>query len=351
MKSPTVAIVKSDFHDNHSSAWGQVWINYCRKNNIKHKLVDWRDFGFFDELAAHNIVLWHYSHYSPDEMLFAPSILAALKEKGCRVFPDHADSSHFDDKVAQAYLLKALGIDAPINYPLHSLQSVKEWIDKIGKFPVVAKLRTGSGSNNVVLISNKNDLNKYASKMFHSGIRSNPSTFFKLKSNIRSTKSFKEFTNRLKRVPEFLFSRKIAKSLPTEKGYIYLQEFIENVNYDLKVAIVGDRLSFVARGIRSGEFRASGSGNLFYDRDLLDENIIKLAFQAYDALDSDCTGLDIVKDPKTNKPVILEVSYGFSHQAQIGAGGYFDRNCNWHDSPFNPPEALLKNILREESEK
>ena len=54
----------------------------------------------------------------------------------------------------------------------------------------------------------------------------------------------------------------------------------------------------------------------------MDENIIKLAFQTYDALDSDCTGLDIVKDPKTNKPVILEISYGFSHQAQIGAGGY-----------------------------
>mgnify|MGYP001170279881 FL=1 len=347
MKSPSVAIVKSDFHDNHSSAWGQVWINYCKENNIRHKLVDWRDFDFFDELAEYDIVMWHFSHYSPDEMLFAPSILSALKEKGCRVFPDHADSLHFDDKVAQAYLLQALGLDAPINYPLHSMKAVDDWINKIGKFPVVAKLRTGSGSNNVVLISNKGDLRKYASKMFYKGMRSNPSTLFKLKSNIKSTKSLNEFINRLKRVPEFLFSRKTAKSLPIERGYVYLQEFIENVNYDLKIAVVGDRLSFVARGTRAGEFRASGGGNLFYDRSLLDESMINAAFLAYDSLDSDCTGLDMIKDPISKKPVILEVSYGFSHQAQIGAGGYFDRNCVWHDEPFNPPKALLKNILRE----
>ena len=42
MTLPTVAIVKSDFHDNHTSAWGQVWINYCKEQNIKFDLIDWR---------------------------------------------------------------------------------------------------------------------------------------------------------------------------------------------------------------------------------------------------------------------------------------------------------------------
>ena len=347
MKSPTVAIVKSDFHDNHSSAWGQVWIDYCSEKNLIYELIDWRSFGAFNKLASYDIVLWHYSHYSSEEMLFAPSILTALKASGCRVFPDLADSSHFDDKVAQAYLLKALGLETPINYSLHSLAAVDDWIINKGEFPVVAKLRTGSGSNNVVLISNEKDLRKYSSKMFSKGMKSTPNTLFKLKSNLKSTNSINVFLSRLKRVPEFLFSRKAAKSLPKEKGYVYLQEFIANVNYDLKIAIVGDRLSFVARGTRPGEFRASGGGTLFYDKSLLDRPMVDAAFQAYDALQSDCTGLDMIKDPRTNKPVILEVSYGFSHEAQLGAEGYYDRNFIWHDEPFNPPRALLEYIIKE----
>lgn len=345
MTSPTVAIVKSDFHDNHSSAWGKVWIEYCEEKNIKYNLIDWRSFGAFEELASHDIVMWHYSHYSSDEMLFAPSILNALKERGCRVFPDLSDSLHFDDKVAQAYLLQALGLEAPINYPLHSLDSVGQWIAKIGKFPVVAKLRTGSGSNNVSLLNNKKELKKYAIKMFNNGMDSRPSSAFKLKSNLKSIKSFGDFLKRLRRVPEFLFSRKSAKNLPKERGYVYLQEYIDNVDYDLKIAIVGDRLSFVTRGTRPGEFRASGGGNLFYDKALMDSSMIEAAFLAYDTLKSDCTGLDMIKDPRTNNPVILEISYGFSHEAQLGANGYFDRQSKWHDEPFNPPRALLEMIL------
>ncbi len=347
MNLPTIAIVKSDFHDNHSSAWGQVWIDYCEEKGLKYELIDWREIQSFEKLACHDIVMWHFSHYSSEEMLFAPSILSALKQRGCRVFPDSNDSFHFDDKVSQAYLLQALEIDTPKNYPIHSLSAVDEWIDVVGTFPVVAKLRTGSGSNNVSLLSNKDELKKYALQMFNHGISSGPSIFFKLKSNLKSTKSIQEFRRRFERIPEFLFSRRKAKRLPKERGYVYLQEFIDGVDHDLKIAIVGNRLSFVARGTRPGEFRASGAGTLFYDRSLLDKAMIDAAFLAYDALGSDCTGLDMIKDPRTDKPVILEVSYGFSHQAQVGAGGYYDRNHVWHEKPFNPPRELLKKLVQE----
>ena len=93
--------------------------------------------------------MWHYSHYSSDEILFASNILSALKARGCKSFPDLSDSLHFDDKVAQAYLLQALGLDAPVNYPLHSMDSVDEWIDKVGNFPIVAKLRTDQAQQRV----------------------------------------------------------------------------------------------------------------------------------------------------------------------------------------------------------
>ena len=39
----------------------------------------------------------------------------------------------------------------------------------------------------------------------------------------------------------------------------------------------------------------------------IDEALIDPAFSAADAMGSDCTGLDIVIDPRNNEPVILEL--------------------------------------------
>lgn len=351
MSSPSVAVVKSDFHDKHSTSWSNVWLDYCVEAGIPHRLVDWRALDAFDLMARHDIVVWHYSHYSPREMVFARNILLALKAAGCRVFPDSFDSDHFDDKVAQAYMLRGLGIPTPKNYPLHSEAAVEQWISEVGIFPVVAKLRTGSGASNVQLMQNVGELRAYSRRMFGRGFNSKPSTFFKIKSNIAATRSVGEFSRRLKRMPEFYFSRRSAGALPRESGYVYLQEFVAGADHDLKVVVVGDQLSFVARSVRPGDFRASGGGNLCYDRSLLDRAVIDAAFHAAEAMGSDCTGFDIINDPRTGTPVVLEVSYGFSHIAQIELLGHYDRNGDWHDEPLNAPRALLKRLLEEVSAK
>lgn len=351
MSSPSVAVVKSDFHGKHSTSWSNVWLDYCVEAGIPHRLIDWRASNAFDAMARHDIVVWNYSQYSAGEMLFARSILLALKAAGCRVFPDSVDSDHFDDKVAQAYLLRALGLQTPRNYPLHSQDAVEQWISEIGTFPVVAKLRTGAGASNVQLMHNSRELCSYTKQMFGKGFNSRPSAIFKIKSNIASARSFEEFLRRLKRAPEFFFSWRSASGLPRERGYVYLQEFVPGVDYDLKVAVVGDRLSFVARSVRPRDFRASGGGDLFYDRSLVDRALIDTAFHAADAMGSDCMGFDMVTDSRSRKPVILEVSYGFSHIAQIGLQGHYDRNGDWYDEPLNAPRALLKRLLEDVSAK
>jgi hypothetical protein len=263
MSEICVAIVKSDFHEKHSTSWSSVWIEYCKVNRINYSIIDWRHFDSFRELARNDIVLWHYSHYSFDEMLFAKSILIGLKASGCIVYPDVGDIHHFDDKVAQSYLFEGLSLSSPKNYRLHSKDAVQQWIQNVGTFPIVAKLRTGSGASNVILLNDSRQLLKYSKLIFEKGINSSPNVFFKIKSNIKSTTSFQVFLKRLKRVPEFFFSRKKSRNLNLEKGYVYLQEFIPNVNYDLKIVVVRDRLSYVGRSVRAGDFRASGGGLYF----------------------------------------------------------------------------------------
>lgn len=345
MMTHSVAIVKSDFHENHSGSWGNEWINLCRELNLNHEVVDWRKFGAFDILKRCDLVLWHFSHYSADEMKFARPILTALRAGGTRVFPDLPDSLHFDDKIAQAYLLDALGIPTPKNQVFHSLSSLNEWSLREGKYPIVAKLRTGSGSANVVLIRSERELKNYGAKMFGAGLSGRPNTLLKVSSNLASAANWSEVIKRAKRAPEFLFTWQQASKLPRESGYVYLQDFISDVVNDLKVVVVGDRLSFIGRHVRSGDFRASGGGSLFYDRDLVTPQVIQVAFDAAEKLGSDCTGLDIVVNPKDGQPLVLEVSYGFSHSALMQAQGYFDRAGRWHDKPLNAPRYLLEKLI------
>ncbi|WNK20149.1 hypothetical protein P1P91_00160 [Halomonas piscis] len=227
----SVGIVKSDFHGHHSSSWSHEWLNFCAQEKIPHELIDWRELDAFSKLRKHSVVVWHYNHYSNDEMAFAPDILTALKSSGCIVFPDEGESRHFDDKVIQSYLMEGLRLPTPKNYPLHSLEAVHHWIESIGTFPVVAKLRSGSGSSNVVLIQSANHLKRYARRMFGRGLNSKPSLLFKAKTHASSSRSFSEALARFKRLPEFLFSRKMASGRGREQGYVYLQEFIEGVDY------------------------------------------------------------------------------------------------------------------------
>src|SRR5690606_23568177 len=128
---------------------------------------------------------------------------------------------------------------------------------------------------------------------------------------LKSSKSLKTFVNRAKRMPEFLNSLANAKKFNVERGYVYLQEFIPNEGYDLKIVVVGDKLSFIGRNIREGEFRASGGGDIFYDKSKVTKNVIDSAFKTSDDLGFQCMGYDYVVDKSSGKGIIIEISYGF----------------------------------------
>lgn len=342
---PNICIIKDDFYEKHSTSWASQWIEYCQEHNIRYSLVDWKVADAFKVMLGSDIVLWHFSHYSQKEMLFARSILNSLEKSGCRVFPGYDDSWHFDDKVAQSFLLQSLDAPLPRYTVLFSMDAVDEFIQSQPSFPVVAKLRNGSGSSNVKLLGDVEALKRYAKKMFSSGIDSSPSPFFKISSNAKSCRSVADIFSRARRAPEFLFSFLNARALPKEKNYVYLQEFIAGSSYDIKVVVVGNKLSFIGRHIRKGDFRASGGGDLFYDRSIITQPILDIAFDVAGKLNSECVGMDFVVDPQSGNPYIVEISYGFSFAALIESGGYFNRSGVWFDSPLNAPKEIMKNLI------
>lgn len=335
----------------HSTSWNNPWEEYLKENNIPYDKKDLFAVETVETLKNYDVLLWHFGQYHWADMLEARSILYSAKMMGLRVFPDFNDSWHFDDKVAEMYALQAVNAPIPKSLVFYTMSDLKRAMkdDQI-EYPVVAKLRTGSGSHNVKLIRSQVQLMQYARRMFGRGYNPAPSLLYKTSSNIRSSHNKATFIAKLKRVPEFLYTRRGAKAFYNEKGYVYLQEFIPSDGYDMKIVVVGDKLSGLYRPIRSHDFRASGGGKVLYNKDLFSENIIHSAFAAADAVGCKCIGFDYVVDKHTGVGKIVEMSYGFSHTAIMGMGGWFDRNCQWHEGVLNAPVELLKNLIAEKNE-
>lgn len=332
----------------HSTSWVFPWEEYLKENGIEYDKVDLFAVDAIETLKNYDVLLWHFGQYGWTDMLETRSILYSAKKMGLKVFPDFNDAWHFDDKVAEMYILQAIGAPLPGSKVFYKMPVLKEAV-KNGDicFPIVAKLRTGSGSHNVKLIKSKSQLFSYARRMFGRGYNPAPSIIYKTTSNIRSSHDKATFIAKFKRIPEFLQVLKGARMFNNEKGYVYLQEFIPNDGFDMKVVVVGDKLSGLYRPTRSHDFRASGGGEVYYDKNLFTEDLIKSAFKTADALGVKCIGFDFVVNKETGKAVIVEMSYGFSHKAIMGMNGWFDRDCQWHDGALNAPEEIIKNLLKD----
>jgi glutathione synthase/RimK-type ligase-like ATP-grasp enzyme len=341
-----IAILYNKEEILHTTNWSLAWEKYCKDNNIEYNIVNPYKMGVINQLMNFDIILWHYSNYSFTDMLMAKNILNTLEDQGKKVFPSFKDAWHFDDKLAETYLLESINAPIPQSFYYYNLDDLKQAINnKEISFPIIAKLRNGSGSHNVKKLDTVDELINYGKKMFTSGLSSAPSLMYKASSNIKSSNNLKTFINRAKRIPEFLRSLSNAKKFNIERGYVYLQEFVPNDGYDLKIVVIGDKLSYIGRNIRQGEFRASGGGDLFYDNDKVTKNVIDSAFATSDKLDFNCMGYDYVVDSKTGEGKIIEISYGFSHHAVLAANGYFDREGKWHNELLNIPNEILNRMI------
>jgi glutathione synthase/RimK-type ligase-like ATP-grasp enzyme len=343
-----IAICRNEKIFNHSGSWTNTWIKYCKSANVYYEVVDCYQSDIIEKLSNFNCLLWHINNYVFPDMYFGRSILYSAHNQGLLTFPDFKTSWHFDDKIAETYLLQSGNISIPRSWMFYLPEDCYSWLHTEAKFPLIAKLRTGSGSNNVKLLNNKDEALAYTKKMFSSGFKSYPDVMFKTKSQLLSATDWKSIISRIKRAPEFFHTLNRAKSFPTEKGYVFFQEFIPNDGFDLKVVVIGDKLGFIGRKTRKGDYRASGGGDLFFDRELISRELIDSAFSTNDQMGFQCMGYDYVIDKNTNKGIIIEISYGFSHLALLNSGGYFDRNGNWYNEPLNAPEEIIKNILKNE---
>ena len=330
---------------NSKSGFHPRWVKYCQEQNIAYKLVNCYANDLIAQLQDCTALMWHHGQSNSKDILIARQILFALEHSGFKVFPNFKTGWHFDDKVAQKYLLES--IDAPMvkSYAFYDKKEALNWLETT-TFPKVFKLRGGAGSANVKLAKTKNKAVQLINKAFGKGFRQYDK-WQNLKDRIKKYKSGKtSFFDVLKGVARLNIEPDFSKTIGSERGYVYFQDFIPNQDSDIRIIVVGDKAFALKRMVRKGDFRASGSGEIYYDRKLIDDRCIQLAFDVNKKIKSQSLVLDFIFDQQSN-PLLVELSYGFSADAYDRCPGYWDSDLNWHEGVFNPQGWMVEEVLKD----
>jgi glutathione synthase/RimK-type ligase-like ATP-grasp enzyme len=329
----------------HQSSWGfsSEWITYCQKNAIPYKIVNCHASDIIEQIADCDVLFWHHHHSDAKDVLFAKGLLFAVEQAGKKVFPEFNSGWHFDDKVGQKYLLEA--IDAPMakTWVFYEKKEALAWIEKT-TFPKVFKLRGGAGSANVKLIRSKSQAQSMVKKAFGTGFPAYDKWNDIKEQYLRFNQGKLAWIDAAKSLRRVVVSTRFARTVGNQKGYVYFQEFIPNNDSDIRVITIGNKAFAIKRMTRPNDFRASGGGVIKFEKELIDERCIKIAFETSEKMKAVCVAYDFVFDANHN-PLIVEINYGFAHQPYWNCPGYWDNYLNWHEGQFNQVEWILEEYL------
>jgi len=324
------------------------WAECLRARGVEAREVDLLSGDALEQAKACDGIMWRWLHY-PDPKQSAPRILHVIEHSlGLPVFPNVRTAWHYDEKVSQHYLLRALGAPVPPAWVFWDQQQALAWA-RTAPYPVVFKLSAGAGSSNVLKVDGPARAEALIRRMFTRGIFPMTMNEFSPPAGLPRTRAqFGAFRTRARQAAAYLRHAEYPP-LPgywkPEFGYAYFQAFLPDNAFDTRITVIGDRAFAFRRINRPGDFRASGSGLLNYDQSAIDPRAVEIAFavsanggfqsMAYDFLYGE------------GEPRICEISYTFLDRAVHACPGHWDRDGAWHEGQLWPEEAQVEDFIAE----
>lgn len=329
---------------HRAGSFSDRWIEYCEKEGISYKTLNCLDPGIIRQAAGLDALLWHWTLNDPRELICARHIAAALKETDIVMFPNLETCGHYDDKIAQKYLLEAIGAPLIPTWVFTDRALAEEWIHG-AMWPKVFKLRCGAGSSNVKLVRSRDEAMQLCRQAFGRGFPAEMVRMDAVQKYMQAGVKTKDLPRRVWRLARKAFLKAFGpEEFTRQRGYLYFQEFMPNNHFDTRVTIIGNRAFAFARENRPGDFRASGSGRIVYEPDKIDPRCLQTAFQVAQRLCTQSLAFDFLFDPK-GMPVIGEISYCYMAGAVHDCAGHWDDQLNWHEGHVWPQDAILEDIL------
>src|SRR5574341_2384471 len=152
-----------------SESYSEKWAKFLEERNVEVEWVDLTKVNALEQVKGYDGVMWRWVH-SPHDKIKAPKILYTIENYlGIPVYPNHNTCWHYDNKVAQYYMLRAAGVPLPQTWIFWDKNSAFEWAKKT-EYPKVFKLSAGAASSNVIKVHSEADALRLIKKMFDGGI-------------------------------------------------------------------------------------------------------------------------------------------------------------------------------------
>jgi len=326
-----------------AGSFSDRWIEYCQQQNIPFKLVNCLRSDVVSQCAGLSALLWHWTLNDARELLIARQIATAFKETDLVMFPNFETCWHYDDKIAQKYLLEAIGAPLIPTWVFTDPSQAEEWIAQTD-WPKVFKLRCGAGSSNVRLVRSGSEAARLCQTAFGRGFPSEMVRMDAVQKYVRAGGNPKDLPRRLWRLVRKAFIRAAGGDKhPRQKGYLYFQEFMANNPFDIRVTVIGNRAFAFTRQNRPGDFRASGSGCISYDSARIDLRCVEIAFHVTRRLRTQSLAFDFLFNAN-GEPVIGEISYCYLASAVHDCPGHWDEKLNWLSGQTWPQDAMLEDV-------
>ncbi len=292
-------------------------------------------------------IMWRWAH-NPQDKQSARRILYTIEQYlGIPVFPDSLTAWHYDEKIAQYYLLQTLGAPVPKTWLFWNLEEALAWA-QTAPYPVVFKLSSGAGSANVLKVSARTEAEALIERAFKRGIfpyavrgRQGAELW------PRTGKQLKSMLGRFRAAWYYAWSNTYPPLDPVwwrpERNYVYFQELLSGNAFDTRITVIGDRAFGFRRLNRAGDFRASGSGRIDHDPAAIDQRCVEIAFQISQQGGFQSMAFDFLFSQ--GEPVIGEISYTFADWAVQECPGHWRVDSAWIDGQMWPEEAQVEDFL------
>ncbi len=308
--------------------------------------VHWVDVyraDILDQLDGCDGFMWRHGHSLEMQQVARRLLPVIERELGLAVYPDQATGWHYDDKIAQAHLLRALRLPTPQTWAWFDRAAAERWA-RSADYPVVMKLSSGAGSENVRRIDSPEQALDRIAVLWTSGVGD------------LSDASLRP-APWLGRVRDA--ARALVRGRPPHQhglrqglhyGYALFQEFLAGNEWDTRVTVIGKRAFAFRRFNRPGDFRASGSGALDPNPDAIDLPTVRLAFEAARRLGSQSVAIDGLR--RGDERLIAEASYTYMSSAVADCPGHWELrgdprsgDLSWVSGRMWPEDAQIEDFI------
>ena len=326
-------------------SFSERWVEQLQAGGHEARAVDAYGPALFDQLRGCDAFMWWFAHL-PLPRNLAKRVVQAV-EHGLRipVFPAWRTIWHFDDKIAQYYLLSAAGIPMPQTWVLWRRDQAMEFCRSL-RYPVVIKLASGIISENVDLVRNYDEARYWIARLFDFGVTDlvrepvlHPWTLLR-----RIRQSLRVLTTGDQRRPS------VGGRTEPQKGYILLQEFVPDNDFDTRITVIGNRAFAYRRLNRPNDFRASGSGLRDNDPAKIDLDSVRLACQVAERLETQSLAVDVLY--RGGERVLTEISYYYEPWIVQACPGHWELRgspsrgeLHWVEGQVAPEDAILEDFL------